>query len=402
MARHTRSASLENRTARLKLPVRKKPYFVPVAPRIALGYRRNQAAGVWVVRAADGHGGNWTKAFAIADDHEPNNGESVLDFWQAQDRARKLARCDEGSGDRPATVGEAIDAYEADLEARGAAKSNAVSIRFNVPDTLAAKAVALLTSKELRGWRNSLVKRGLKPASADRVGRVFKAALNLAAADDPRIGNAKAWRDGLARLPDGETSRNTILPDDTVMKVVRTSYEVDPGLGVLVETLAATGARESQVLRLQVHDLQDDPIAPRLMMPSSRKGRNRRIERKALSISPGLAAVLRKAAADRAADAPLLFGVPKFNFLFRKVANRLGLGPEVVPYSLRHSSIVRQLLGGIPARITAAYHDTSIEMLEKTYSRYIIGDPTDAMTRRTLLDFTTPSQPANVIPITGR
>ncbi|MGZ3362474.1 MAG: site-specific integrase [Xanthobacteraceae bacterium] len=289
MARSTRSTKLENRTSRLKLAGRKKPYFVQIAPRIALGYRRNQGAGAWVVRAADGHGSNWTKGFAIADDYEEANGESVMTYWQAQDKARALARGGEGSGDRPATVGESIDNYESDLSARGADKRNATMVRFNLPDTLKAKAVALLAEKELRTWRNGLVKRGLTPATADRVGRSLKAALNLAAADDPRIVNVKAWTNGLKRLPDRETARNVILPDATVCTVVRTSYEVDHELGVFIETLAATGARESQLLRLEVHDLQDDPVAPRLMMPSSRKGRNRSIERRPLSISLSLA-----------------------------------------------------------------------------------------------------------------
>ncbi len=110
MARKTRSAPLENRTKRLKLPVAKKPVWLTVAPRIALGYRRNQGAGVWSVRAADGHGGSWIKRFAIADDHEEANGSSVLNFWQAQDKARAIARGGE-AGDRPATIAEALDAY---------------------------------------------------------------------------------------------------------------------------------------------------------------------------------------------------------------------------------------------------------------------------------------------------
>ena len=143
MARHTRAAKIENRTARLKLAVQRKPYFVPIAPRIGLGYRRNQTAGAWVVRAADGHGGNWTKAFAIADDHEEANGETVLDFWQAQDRARALARGGESSN-RPITVVEALDHYEADLRARDADIANASRVRRHLLDTLAAKTVALL------------------------------------------------------------------------------------------------------------------------------------------------------------------------------------------------------------------------------------------------------------------
>ena len=57
MARRPRSAQLETRTARLKLARRKKPHaFTTISPGIALGFRRNQGAGTWVVRVADGSG----------------------------------------------------------------------------------------------------------------------------------------------------------------------------------------------------------------------------------------------------------------------------------------------------------------------------------------------------------
>ena len=92
MPRAIRSGQLETRTARLKLPVSKKPRFLIIAKGIALGYRRNHGAGTWVARASDGKGGTWTKGFAVADDHEDSDGEKVLDFWRAQERARKLAR----------------------------------------------------------------------------------------------------------------------------------------------------------------------------------------------------------------------------------------------------------------------------------------------------------------------
>jgi hypothetical protein len=45
-----------------------------------------------VVRAADGQGGNWTKAIGTADDFDEADGKTVLDFWQAQDHARIIAR----------------------------------------------------------------------------------------------------------------------------------------------------------------------------------------------------------------------------------------------------------------------------------------------------------------------
>ena len=89
MARNPRASRLETRTARLKLKVRQKPYdFTTISPGIALGYRRNRAAGVWVVRVADGHGGNWTKRVGLADDHEPSDNANVFDWWEAVEEAQ--------------------------------------------------------------------------------------------------------------------------------------------------------------------------------------------------------------------------------------------------------------------------------------------------------------------------
>ena len=121
MARSTRFAKLETRAVRLKLPVAKKPVFVKVGPRIGLGYRRNQTAGTWVARVADGKGGNWTKAIGNADDFDEANGSAVLDFWQAQDKARVLGRIErdgDAGSQKPITVSQALDGYEADLKTR--------------------------------------------------------------------------------------------------------------------------------------------------------------------------------------------------------------------------------------------------------------------------------------------
>lgn len=45
--------------------------------------------------------------------------------------------------------------------------------------------------------------------------------------------------------------------------------------------------------------------------------------------------------------------------------------PGAIPYALRHSSIVRGLRNGLPIRLVAALHDTSVEMIERHYSRWI-------------------------------
>jgi hypothetical protein len=43
---------------------------------------------------------------------------------------------------------------------------------------------------------------------------------------------------------------------------------------------------------------------------------------------------------------------------------------DIVPYALRHSSIVRGIALGL-IRLVAAMHDASVAMIEKHYSRWI-------------------------------
>src|SRR6476660_9347826 len=128
MARKVSFSALESRSARLRLKIRRRPYSGPTLARgIKLLYRRNKTNGTWVVKASDGHGAYWTKGIGAADDFEGSDGKAVLTFYEAQDRAKQLARAPAGDTDdgRPVTVAEALDAYERDLQARGAEVFNA-------------------------------------------------------------------------------------------------------------------------------------------------------------------------------------------------------------------------------------------------------------------------------------
>src|SRR5262245_37682698 len=398
MARRPRSNSLETRTNRLKLPVRRKPHcFTAIAPGIALAYRRGKDRNAWVMRVADGKGGNWTKNLpGIPDDHEDANGESVLTFWQAQDAARRLARGTVESG-RPVSVDEALTDYERDLRARGGLAGNASRVRHHLPPSLATKPVAMLTSRELQHWRDGL---GMRPATVNRTTRILKAACNLAASHDARIVNTKAWKVGLASLRDAHRARNVILTDQPVRALIEAAYADDPAFGLLTETAATTGARPSQLVKLEVGDLQADRGDPRLLMPSSRKGHaGKRIERKPVPIPASLAARLRLAAGDRDAAAALLLradGKPwsatsaDHRTPFARAVARVGLKPSTTFYALRHSSIVRQILAGTPLRVIADAHDTSTRQIEITYSAHISGH-TDAVLRKGLLDTTQPA-----------
>jgi integrase len=298
-----------------------------------------------------------TKGFGLADDFENADGKTVLTFYQAQDQAKRLARGEDGSAETaPISVDGALKDYRRDLEARNANPYNAESPRVHLTKVLLAKPVQLLTATELKRWRDGLLGK-IAPATINRVCRCLCAALELARQHDERIQNRQAWEVGLAGLPEAQEVRNVILLDDEVRAFVATAYGLDHQFGLLTDTLAVTGARPSQAVRLRVEDLRDHPLRPTLMMPKSAKGggRNRsqkRHERYSVPITPQLAAKLKEAARGRADDAPLLLqsdgrlwdDKPGQNYHrdVDKVVTAIGLDPaEVTMYALRHSSIVR-------------------------------------------------------------
>jgi integrase len=401
MARKVRHSALESRSARLKLRVRRRPYNgAALARGIALMYRRNNTNGTWVLKSSDGHGAYWTKAFALADDFEDSDRKNVLTFYEAQDAAKRLARGDDGSAETaPITVDGALKDYKRDLEARNANPYNADSPRVHLTPVLLAKPVQMLTAAELKKWRDSLLRK-LAPATINRVGRCLAAALELARQHDERIQNRQAWEIGLANLPDAQEARNVVLSDAEVSAFVAAAYAHDDALGLLVDTLAISGARPSQAVRLRVEDLHDHPVRPKLMMPKSGKGgsKNRaskKAERYSVPITVQLAIRLRVATKGRADGAPLLLkgdGSPwganpgqRYHRHIDKIVAAVGLDPAVVTvYALRHSSIVRLLLRNVPVRLVASLHNTSVNMIERTYSKHTT-EHSDDVSRAALL-----------------
>jgi integrase len=406
MARRLRSPTLETRTARLKLKVRRRPYFVSVAAGTSLGYRRNLGAGSWLVRCADGRGGAWTQVFATADDFEDADSDRVIDFWAAQTRARELVRGKAADVNKPVTLEQALADYERDLAMRGGLIAQVERVRRQLTPALLARPVGLLTMRELRHWRDGELARGLAAASVTRACKTFQACLNYIAKLDPSITNHAAWKHGLEALPDSHRARiDAVLTDDEVRAVVAACYAASPRLGLLVEVLAITGCRPVQAARLRVGDLQAD----RVMMPRSAKGKGKkRIDRRPIPLPPRLIDKLKTAAGDRPADAPLLQRPDGAAWRSansdhsRPFANALAAAglPKVVPYSLRHSAAVRMLSGRVPVATAADALDTSPRMLSQHYAKYI-ADYSDTVLRAAQIDLA--GEPADkVVPLAAR
>jgi len=396
--------NLQTPTSRSRLAPRGKPYAVRLIPGVWLGYRAAQSGtGAWITIAADGKGGRWQKVIGHADDKQASDGTAVLDYEQAALRARALARGDaNAAADRPATIGEALASYETDLSGRSRNPYNARLVAHHLPQHLVAQPLSQATSKQLRDWRDALIKGGMLPATVNRVLKPARAAFNLAAKLDPRVAaNAQAWTVGLEALRNTVKAREAVLTDAQVQRVVAAAYDVSPAFGLYVQVHAEVGARSSQLARLVVGDLERN----RLMVPASHKGRGeRKTDRTPVPLTAGLLARLKAAAAGRPASAPLLTRangtawrpeIADHRDPFERAARAAKLPAGMTLYSLRHSSIARALLRGLPVKIVADWHDTSVGQIEAHYGRFI-KHHYDELVRGALLD-TTPTSPADKV-----
>jgi integrase len=401
MPRKVKDRALDTREARGRLKARGMPYYRSLDKKLHLGYRRLKGkAGTWWARHYIKDQKYEIEPLGVADDLSDADGIEIFDYWQAQERARERraarAQASVGEDGQNLTVRVALDRYEANLKARGAETANVSRVRAHLTDALAETSVALLDGDGLELWRNGLLT-DMTPASVNRVCNSLRAGLNLAADKNSRIQNRSAWETGLKAIPDATKARNVVISESNVRRLVVEAPKESPEFGLLVEVAAVTGARSSQLGRLLVRDLK----AKALDMPSSQKGRGKKkIAHREVPIPPTLAIRLQAAAAGKAPNRPLLTkpdGSPwkksDHTRPFRRTAERARLDPEIVTiYALRHTNITRQLKGGIPIRIVAVLHDTSVAMIEQSYS-VEIDKHVDELVRPALLDMG-PTPPA--------
>jgi integrase len=257
----------------------------------------------------------------------------------------------------------------------------------------------------------------------------FKAALN-AEADRLRLrlpptlpATIKA---GLkAGAPQGTISRQQVFPDADIRRLVAAAWVVDErdgwegDLGRLNLTLAATGARFSQLNRMHVSDVQVAEC--RLMVPTSRKGKgDKQIKKTAVRVGQDVIEALKPAIAGRKGSEPLFIRwrhvqtsptvwvrdrrgpwktASEFTQPWKEIVAQAEMPADTIPYCYRHSSIVRGLRAALPVKLVASLHDTSAAMIEKHYGAHIV-DAMDELAARAVVPLST--APTPIIPIAGK
>lgn len=74
--------------------------------------------------------------------------------------------------------------------------------------------------------------------------------------------------------------------------------------------------------------------------------------------------------------------------------------PKVIPYALRHSSIVHGLRKGLPIQQVAELQNTSVKMIERHYAKYIATALED-LARAAVVSLV-PRSDGNVVPMGKR
>lgn len=397
---------------RARLKPRHHPYWRGLAQGFHLGYYRGKRSGTWVVRyrppgSAEAY---VTETLGQADDVVQADGGTILSWGQAFEKATtwvKRQRNGNPLADGKITVRRAIEIYtgvrdDRDSKRKGRVVRSDAASRLTLhvlsDPYLPSIKLADLSEGDLRNWQRRL--EALKGTTKQRLINDLKAALNAAYLDNSAalpIDLAQMIKAGLRPvfvddLRPSNARVDQILSDDQVRSIVRAAAEVDEDgdFGRLVLVLAATGARFSQVKRILVQDVQPDQS--RVLIPRSHKGKGKDNAYIRVPVGPDVIEQLMSVIEGRSADEPLLerwrvrqvgpaewvrVGRGPWNAAsemtrkWQEVREAVDLSRDIVPYALRHSSIVRGLIHDLPIRLVAALHDTSVAMIERFYSRWI-------------------------------
>lgn len=278
MGRAVRDNRLDKREARLKLPVRKEPYWRLVSEGAHLGYYRGGRVGKWVARyRKPGAGAGYAKAtLGEADDIRDADGEAILNFAQADKLARQWFERQVWGNVKvgPFTVSDALDEYLKHFS--GKAKQSAqYRIDALIRPKLGKVEVSALTKSIIRTWHRERAEAPLRlrtrktageqnqrafdqadpeavrkrRATANRDLTVLKAALNRAA-DDREGLPVDAWR-SVKPFPDVDMARRRYLNDEEVRRLVN-AVAID--FRPIVQASVLTGGRYGELAKAKVRD----------------------------------------------------------------------------------------------------------------------------------------------------
>jgi integrase len=404
MAGTVQHTKLDSPTARARLKRGRQPHWQTlVTGRAHLGYQRWQDArtGRWLLRRYDGQAYSVETLGQADDDREIGaDGVAILDYEQA--KAAAIAALDASAEGKPhgrLTVRRAMANYIDYLKAehRPTADTEWRTVAHITPK-LGDIEVQALTSKKIRDWLSALAtapafartKKGapqnFRPApedideaarrrksSANRVLTILKAALNHAY-DDQLVKSNEAWGRRVKPFRNVEGARKRYL---TIEEAKRLLNAADPHFRSLIRAALETGARLSELTRLQVQDFHAGKVHVR--KSKTDKGRH-------VVLTDQGAAFFRQHCLGRPASAVMFVDADGSPWRYqarpmKEASDRARLKPAITFHGLRHTWASLSLMGGVPLMVIArnlGHADT--RMVEKHYG-HLADEHTEKLIR---------------------
>ncbi len=306
MATKSDKTDITTKTARARLRVQPAAYPRALKPKqLTLLYSKTKAgeAGKWITQTylglnEEGKPRHTKKNIGIADDLQAPDGEHILTFTQAQQKAldthdKQLKAKKAGTHTGPLTVQDVTTSYLRHLKAHGQPADHAERrIRVHILPALGRLQVDELTTHRLVRWRDAMAaeparlrtakdkpqrwrdapltpdEQRARRATVNRTVTVLKAALNRAFKAG-RLHDDTAWR-RLEPFGKVDVARPGFLSPQEAQRLINAA---PPDFRAVVRAALYTGARYGELCRLVVADFQRN----RLVIRKSKSGKPRDI-----------------------------------------------------------------------------------------------------------------------------
>jgi integrase len=383
MPRKVRDSNLETRTARGRLRVAHKAYFRLIEPGLHLGYRKLASGpGTWVVRRYSGEGRYTVKNLitaddnlVVADDFSEPDGNSILSFAQAQERAKAQRTAAAGRAG-PYTVADAMDDYLAFLESsRKTAADAHYRDRAFIRPFFGTIDVENLPTEKIRKWLVDLAKQPprlrtrkgedqkfcemasgdesirRRRASTNRTLTVLKAALNRAWREGKASSDA-AWR----RVEPFHSVTAARVRYLSVAEAKRLLNACPADFRKIVHAALQTGGRWGQLAQLVAADFNPDSDTVTMR---TRKGRGEEKIYSVVLTQEGASFFAEACAGLAAADTIFkksdgsVWGKSHQKRFMADACEHAKLTPPIGFHGLRHTWASHAVMNGVPLLVVA-------------------------------------------------
>jgi integrase len=374
MAKTVKDKKLDTPTARAKLAPSGVPYWRSLDSGLHIGYRKGKTGGVWVLRRYLGAGSYRVENIGKSDDHGKADGHTIIDFFQAQRRAREVAaQAAVPTGAAGFTVAKAMAAYLTHREQGGKRNDLPTIGRINghILPVLGETLVSDLSCDLLDEWRAGLAlaagdddKVRASRCSANRTLAILRAALNLAFQKGKATSDA-AWR---RVKPFGGTDapRERFLTDDESRRVVNAAQG---SFRALVKAALFTACRYGELCNLRAGDFNGETETIHITKSKSGKKRDIALDVEGAAFFRALAAGKPRTAFLLTRDDGQPWSASDQSRLMTRACRAASIEPAIGIHILRHTIASRMAKAGVSMTMIAAHlGHANTRMTEKHYA----------------------------------